>query len=223
MNLLVQERWQATAQAEGAYLISMPDPAPELRRTLRARRRALSKHTQRRHSRQAAQAYKGSTLFLRYQRIAAYLANDGELDPSPIIEAAFGAGKQLFLPVLRHRPSKSLWFSEYRRGDRLLINHFAIPEPDIRARPPVPPWGLDVILMPLVGFDQRGQRIGMGGGFYDRTLDYLPLRQFWRRPLLIGLAHECQAWPLLPTRPWDVPLDGVLTENGLQTFNRHAP
>jgi len=200
----------------------MPDPAPELRRTLRARRRALSAQTQRRHSRQAAQAYKGSTLFLRYRRVAAYLANDGELDPSPIIEAAFGAGKQLFLPVLRQRPSKSLWFSEYRRGDRLLINRFAIPEPDIRARPPAPPWGLDVILMPLVGFDRRGQRIGMGGGFYDRTLDYLPLRQYWRRPLLIGLAHECQAWPLLPARPWDVPLDGVLTENGLQTFDRHA-
>ena len=208
---------------EGASLIfSMPEPTYELRRTLRARRRALSETAQRRHSGQAALAYKCSTLFLRYRRVAAYLANDGELDPSLIIESAFDADKQLFLPVLRHRPYKSLWFSEYRPGDRLLNNRFAIPEPDIRRRPPVPPWGLDVILMPLVGFDPRGHRIGMGGGFYDRTLAYLLHRRYWRRPLLIGLAHECQAWPLLPARPWDMPMDGVLTENGLQLFNRHS-
>jgi 5-formyltetrahydrofolate cyclo-ligase len=66
--------------------------------------------------------------------------------------------------------------------------------------------------MPLVGFDANCNRLGMGGGFYDRTLAYLRLRRCWRRPLLIGIAHECQRVERLETNTWDVPLDLVVTE-----------
>ncbi len=200
----------------------MPETTQDIRRTLRARRRTLSSTVQRRHCRQASRVYRASTLFLRYRRIAAYLANDGELDPSLILESALAAGKELFLPVLRHRLAQSLWFSAYHPGDRLSNNRFGIPEPDIRSHPPCPPWGLDLILMPLVGFDPQGRRIGMGGGFYDRTLAYLLQRRHWHRPLLIGLAHECQAWPALPSRSWDVPVDGILSEQRLILFRHPA-
>lgn len=187
---------------------------------MRGCRRALPIRVQRLHARQAGRIYRRSPLFLRYRRIGLYIANDGELDPAPIAACALAAGKRLYLPVLRRFPGGSLWFSDYPPGARLRNNRFGIPEPDLRTHPPLPPWGLDVVLMPLVSFDASGNRLGMGGGFYDRTLAYLHHRRCWRRPLLIGLAHECQRSRQLPRRPWDIPLDGVLTENGLTWFGR---
>ncbi|HEB96462.1 MAG TPA: 5-formyltetrahydrofolate cyclo-ligase [Sedimenticola thiotaurini] len=196
----------------------MSDSVPELRRSLRRRRRAIPEPVRRDHALQAAANFRCSPLFLRYRRIGLYLANDGELDPGPLADAAFDSGKRLYLPVLRPLARPSLWFSEYLPDGRLLRNRYGIPEPDIRAHPPLPPWGLDLLLLPLVGFDDAGRRLGMGGGFYDRTLAYLRHRRHWRRPLLIGLAHECQRVDRLPDRPWDVPLNGILTESRLQMF-----
>jgi 5-formyltetrahydrofolate cyclo-ligase len=76
-------------------------------------------------------------------------------------------------------------------------------------------WTLDLMLVPLVGFDGACNRIGMGGGFYDRTLAYLRRRRHWRRPRLIGIAHECQRVDRIDPRPWDIPLDAVVTEQGV--------
>ncbi len=185
---------------------------PALRLEMRARRHAIAKQEQRRHAQQLARRFACSRLFLQCDSLAAYLANDGEIDPGPLISRARHAGKRVYLPVLRPRPSRALWFSEQRVGDSLLPNRFGIQEPDIRRRPPVPNWGLGLILMPLVAFDALGNRLGMGGGFYDRTLAYLRRRTLWRRPLLIGLAHECQKVPALESQNWDIPLDAIFTE-----------
>ena len=183
-----------------------------LRSLLRSRRRALSDQEQQSHSRALARLFTCSTLFLRCRRIALYLASDGEIDPLLLGDRAAHAGKQLYLPVLRGNTHNKLWFAEYRSGDRLKCNRFNIQQPDIRRRPPVSPWGLDLILLPLVGFDDKGNRIGMGGGFYDRTLAYLNHRVHWQRPLLIGVAHECQKLPFIDPQPWDIALDGVISE-----------
>ncbi len=128
--------------------------------------------------------------------------------------------KRSYLPVLRKIGDNRLHFCEYRPGDALLHNRFRIREPDPRHRGLTPPWGLDLILMPLVGFDADGGRLGMGGGFYDRTLAFLRQRRLWRRPRLIGIAHACQRVAQLPTRPWDIPLDGVVTEQGFHPAKR---
>ena len=82
------------------------------------------------------------------------------------------------------------------------------------------PWGLDLILLPLVGFDLKGNRLGMGGGYYDRTLSYLRHRRFWIKPRLVGVAHECQKVDSLIARPWDIPLDAVVTETAFYRFNK---
>jgi 5-formyltetrahydrofolate cyclo-ligase len=73
-------------------------------------------------------------------------------------------------------------------------------------------WALDLVLLPLVGFDDAGGRLGMGGGFYDRSLAYLARRQSWRKPTLLGLAHECQKVERLAQASWDVPLAGTVTD-----------
>jgi 5-formyltetrahydrofolate cyclo-ligase len=164
------------------------------------------------HSRRLARRLGSHPLFLRSRSVAAYWSADGEIDPSPLLKLAHARHKRRFLPVLRPHPRKKLWFIEYREGEPLTRNRFGIPEPALRHRRIALPWALDLILLPLVGFDAQCRRLGMGGGFYDRTLAYLRQRHHWRRPRLVGLAHECQRVERLDSQPWDVPLDMVVTE-----------
>ncbi len=153
--------------------------------------------------------------FQRARRIAAYWPADGELDPRPLMHQARKRGKAVYLPVLRRGARShpvSLRFARDLPGRRMRENRFGIPEPTLRGRDLRPARQLDVLLVPLVGFDADGNRIGMGGGFYDRTLAYLKARRHWRRPRLIGIAHDCQRLVRIEPRPWDVPLDTVATE-----------
>jgi 5-formyltetrahydrofolate cyclo-ligase len=189
----------------------MPDLGA-LRNRLRGARRALSGREQRAHSERVARLLSGSAVFQRARRIAVYLTDDGELDLGPVVARARSSGKRLFLPVLRPRPQRSLWLCEFRPGDPLRSNRFGIGEPDPRRRRPVVPWGLDLVLVPLVGFDEAGNRLGMGGGFYDRSFAYRRRRRCWHKPRLIGIAHECQKLRHITHRGWDVGLDGVVTE-----------
>ncbi len=191
------------------------NPRTSLRRQLRAQRRALSPTEQRRHALALARRFGRHPIFLRARRVGAYCSNDGEIDPAPLLNLAHGRHKRVFLPVLRAHPYRKLWFVEPRKGRPLTRNVYGIPEPRLRNRRVRLAWALDLLLVPLVGFDARCNRLGMGGGFYDRTLAYLRARRHWRRPRLIGLAHECQRLERLETSVWDVPLDGVATEAGV--------
>ncbi len=206
----------------GGYLIScqrdrMPNPR-EIRRTIRTRRRNLPRQSQKKNSLSAAAHFIRNIQLVRCTRIALYLAADGELNPQPLMNRLLRLNKKLYLPVLRPGLGKALWFSEYKRGDQLRPNRFGIAEPDIRRRKPIPAWSLDLIIMPLVAFDNTGTRIGMGGGYYDRTLAYRLNHQRWIRPSLIGYAHDFQRTDELPRQHWDVPLQGVITERGYQQF-----
>ncbi len=78
---------------------------------------------------------------------------------------------------------------------------------------------LDLILLPLVGFDTHCHRLGMGKGFYDRSLEFLNHRQHWRKPHILGLAHDFQRVESLPADPWDVPLQGVVTDKSFYSAN----
>lgn len=187
-------------------------PPATLRRRLRAARRALSVAGRQDHARRLARLLGRHPAFLRARRIGAYWSTDGEIDPFPLLRLAHARHKCTYLPVLRPHPNRKLWFVEYRVGEPLEKNAFGIPEPGLRNRRIRLPWALDLLLMPLVGFDASCNRLGMGGGFYDRTLAYLHQRRHWRRPLLVGIAHECQRVERLETNPWDVPVDWVATE-----------
>ena len=182
-----------------------------LRHELRAARRALGRDVQKAAGRAVAARLSRERVYQRGRHIAFYLANDGELDPCPLLLRAHDEGKTCYLPVLKPGRRNLMHFVPYQPGDPLRPNRFGIPEPvDPRGRQRAV-TRLDLVLAPLVGFDDAGNRIGMGGGFYDRALAGLARRRRWQRPKVIGLAHECQAVDQLPVRPWDVPLYAIAT------------
>jgi len=184
----------------------------EIRRRIRALRRALSPEEQRLHAAALARNVSALAMFRRAERIALYYPVRGEADPLPLLDRAVAMGKRVYLPVLPPYSTHRLWFAPYREGMPMLPNRFGIPEPDLAKRSLVGPMRLDLVITPLVAFDEEGARMGMGGGFYDRTFAYLIRRGRWRRPRLLGFAHEFQRVERIDRRPWDVPLDGVVTE-----------
>jgi len=194
---------------------------PFLRRRLRRARLELSQHQQREHAEAVCQRLLGNGLLHAAKRIALYLPLSGELDPLPI-QARLQGHRHWYLPVLRQHAPGRLWFVRFETGSALKHNRFGILEPVAHHRRIVPPQGLDLILMPLVGFDAQCHRIGMGAGFYDRSLAFLRGRQHWQRPRLIGLAHECQRLDAIEPEPWDLPMDAVVTECALYQRKPHS-
>ncbi|KKO45667.1 5-formyltetrahydrofolate cyclo-ligase [Arsukibacterium ikkense] len=142
------------------------------------------------------------------QHFALYLANDAELNTEPLIKALWQAGKDVYLPVLHPFCPGYLLFLHYDSTTELRANHFGIPEPRLNCANVIPVAQLDVIFAPLVAFDAAGNRLGMGGGFYDRTLAQLPRHSPCQ---VIGLAHNCQQVAAVPVEPWDIPLQQVIT------------
>ncbi len=155
-------------------------------------------------------------LFLKGKRWSFYLPVGEEFDVLPLLNQALHMGKDCFLPITAHRIAQPLRFARLDGRHELTHNRYGIIEPHTRelmyAR-----W-IDVMFLPLVGFDREGRRLGMGGGYYDATLAYLRSRRRWRKPLLVGVAYACQELKEVPAEPWDVRLDMILTENGLIRF-----
>lgn len=164
-----------------------------------------------------------SHVFRNSRRIGLYLPNDGEMDPRPLLRRARTMRKQCYLPVLDTLGSNRLWFTPYRAGDALQTNRFGIPEPARAVRGRVRAGALDLILAPLVAFDRRGNRLGMGGGYYDRSLAFLRHRRLWRRPHLYGLAFEFQQVDRLHAAGWDVALDGCFSDERRHVFRNTPP
>lgn len=120
--------------------------------------------------------------------VAVFLSFDGELDTQPLIEQLWRAGKRVYLPVLHPFSAGNLLFLNYHPQSELVMNRLKIHEPKLDVRDVLPLSRLDVLITPLVAFDEYGQRLGMGGGFYDRTL------QNWQHYKMqpVGYAHDCQ-------------------------------
>lgn len=195
---------------------TMTEPAPlsrpQLRRMLRKARRALTPSEQRKAAQGLYRQLAQHPLFRRAKHISLYLPTDGEIDPRLLLRAAQRRGKATYLPVLSAWPRTKMVFQRVRPGEKLLPNRFRILEPRMNISRQRKVWALDLVLLPLVGFDDAGGRLGMGGGFYDRSLAYLARRQSWRKPTLLGLAHECQKVDRLIQASWDVPLAGTVTD-----------
>ncbi|MBI3547353.1 MAG: 5-formyltetrahydrofolate cyclo-ligase [Gammaproteobacteria bacterium] len=190
----------------------MPTDKSELRRTLRDRRRSLPADAQRRAAQQLAAQVRTHRLFLSSRRIACYLPNDGEIDTEFVIAHIWRMRKTCYLPVLSRLSHDRLWFAKAEPGMQLQYNRFGIAEPAVKSDQLVRAQNLDLILMPLVGFDVRGNRLGMGGGFYDRSLEFLRHRRHWYKPQVLGLAYDFQRVDSLQPEPWDIPLQGIITE-----------
>ena len=187
----------------------MPDAGlrkAQLRSTLRRRRHTLGPDEQYRAAQNLADAVASLGAWSAAEHIALYLAADGEIDTTPLGKMGRALGKQLFLPVIE--ADNSLSFAAWHSEDALSSNRYNIPEPPTHATRR-PAADLDIIFLPMVGWDLRGGRLGMGGGFYDRTLAGVT------GPLLVGLAYSTQQVEHIPREGWDIPLDFVATDTAL--------
>ncbi len=151
-------------------------------------------------------------VFQQSEKIALYSARDGELDPKIILKRSLASGKRCYLPiVIRDSGKNTLQFAEVAVGTRLQSNVFGIPEPATSPEQRVSADQLDLVFLPLVGFDRYGNRIGMGGGFYDTTFAFKKSEP-QRLPHLLGLAHESQCVEKVESEDWDIPISAVVTD-----------
>ena len=145
----------------------------------------------------------------RCERIGLYLPFGGEADCLQMLNSEKLRKKRIFLPVLA---KNHLRFAELFSDSEMRPNRFGILEPAHTRATLLQPAELDVVVTPLVAFDERCNRIGMGAGFYDRSFAFRTRRSKWRKPLLIGAAYDFQRLPSIPAEPWDVALDLVVTD-----------
>ena len=155
------------------------------------------------------------------KKIAIYWPFDGEISPLPLVHKCRNQPVKFFLPSLPHFKWQPMHFCRFTSKSKLENNRFGIPEVIFSRKNSLTAKELDVVLMPLVGFDSKGNRLGMGGGFYDRTFSYLAQRRSMHKPKLIGLAYEFQHIDSLESEPWDIPLTAVVTEKTVYSFKQH--
>ncbi|MEZ5570522.1 MAG: 5-formyltetrahydrofolate cyclo-ligase [Halioglobus sp.] len=178
----------------------------QLRRILRQRRQAISASAQQFAAHSLTQSVRKLPIWDSAERVAVYMAADGEIDTKPLATLAWAAGKHVFLPTIND--DQSLNFAYWLKDEVLTRNRYNIAEPPKGVSScPIPE--LDIIFLPLVGWDLDGGRLGMGGGFYDRTLTNTA------GPLLVGLAHDCQQVDEVPRDSWDVTLHYIATDVAL--------
>lgn len=179
----------------------------QLRKVVRARRNALSETEQYQAGISLKDLLTTHPKIQQAKRIAIYLSNDGELSTSPFITWCWQQGKEVYLPVVHPFSLGNLLFLRYQENTPLLSNKYKILEPKLNVTEVCPLSMLDIICTPLVAFDKSGARLGMGGGFYDRSLAN------WQDSDLypIGLAHDCQLVEQVPTEIWDIPLPEIIT------------
>ncbi len=177
----------------------------ELRTALRRPRQALTQSEQDSAAQAVLSHLNNFAPWHEARRVALYLANDGELNPQALIEDCWSAGRGVYLPCL---DGKSLTFAQWQSGEHLTPNRYGIGEP-VPTAPRLAISDLDILCLPLVAFDRRGTRLGMGGGYYDRALAQ------GTGPLRVGLAHHFQEVPALTREPWDQALDYVVTDRAI--------
>jgi 5-formyltetrahydrofolate cyclo-ligase len=189
-----------------------------LRKSLRGARRAMSAAEHRRRSSLAAGAVTRLPMFAAGKKIALYLPFDAETDTSKLLIAARRRHIQVFVPVVVDRRRGLIRF--YPLAGKLRRGAYGLAVPQ-RTRHPLAPRCLNLIVVPLVGVDAVGRRLGLGGGFYDRALAFRRLMRHRWGPHLVGLAFDVQRTCEPFAEPWDIRLDSVATESGLHRLTTH--
>jgi 5-formyltetrahydrofolate cyclo-ligase len=193
--------------------MTVEDKRKTLRAELRARRKALGASDRIAAANGVAGMLDQLADYLVDSRIAGYWAIDGEL-PLHIVVANLGRrGQHYCLP--RITGARQLSFVEWRSGADLEANRYGIPEPVCTESDLIAPADIDIVLLPLLGFDRRGSRIGYGGGYYDASFEFLRDRDEATNPLLVGIGYAAQEVDAIEVAEWDVRLDYVATENEL--------
>ena len=185
-----------------------------LRKQFLRARLNLSHSAQHSASVQIAKRISGLPVFKQSRYIGFYLTNKGEINPALLLSKTLQQRKNCYLPCLT--TANTLIFRRYQIGLKMHRNRFNILEPPPRAQRLLATQ-LDLVLVPLVAFDLAGNRLGMGGGFYDRTFEFKK-RFRHGKPVLIGLAHSIQQAKALPVNDFDVPLDYIITESQIRQF-----
>lgn len=188
-----------------------------LRRQLRRQRAVLSPHLQQQYAKQAVRHLGQQAIWRNARHIALYLPVRGEIDPTVLRKLALPR-QRFYLPVLSPFHDKHLWFVRWDKHTRLRLNRFKIPEPVPHYARSRPARWLDLVIAPLVAFDLQGNRLGMGGGFYDRTFAFKRNQHHHVQPCLCGFAYHFQQVTALNNQVWDVPLDAVCTNHGFFSF-----
>ena len=185
-----------------------------LRNQLKQQRRQLSQTQQQQAAKAMAIRLRQQRIWRAAQHIALYWPVRGEADARLLKRYALPR-QRFYLPVLSPFKDKRLWFIEWSTRTSFKANRFGIPEPLIQAHLLRPARHLDLVITPLVACNWQGVRLGMGGGFYDRSFAFKRQQTSARKPYLVGYAYDFQIIPSLIAQAWDVRLDYVLTEQNL--------
>ncbi|WP_447732375.1 5-formyltetrahydrofolate cyclo-ligase [Rhodanobacter soli] len=197
-----------------------PAQRRELRQRLAEQRRALSPAERIAAAQGLRRSLEQLPEYFTDARVAGYWASHGELPLNLAIPPLANRGQQFLLPVIGR--GKRLHFAPWQSGDAVQPNRYGIPEPAAPGEL-LEPFQLDLVLVPLLGFDRRGRRLGHGGGYYDRSFAFLNEQVRPTEPLLVGIAYAFQELPEVDEEDWDVPLDFVATERELIDCHTPAP
>lgn len=195
-----------------------------IRQHLNLKRKALTTTFQNKAAEALAHRLKNDIAVKEAKHIALYLANNGELDLKPFIHWCWQQQKSIYLPIVHPFSKGNLLFLHYDNNSTMVVNQYKIKEPKLDVRDIKPIQQLDMILTPLVAFDSKGARVGMGGGYYDRTLAnwYKQYSQNKTNILsVIGVAHDCQQIAKVPSETWDIPLPKIVTPSRTIKCNFH--
>ncbi len=193
-----------------------PSIKSTLRKQLRGERSRLSAPVHASLSRLAAKALLRRSAFTAGRRIALYLPFDGEADTAALIRAGRRRGVRIFVPVICDRRHRLMRFHPLKGSTKPGVHGISVPR--ATGRPVAPRW-LNLIIVPLVGVDAHGRRLGLGGGYYDRALAFRRGRRCWRGPKVVGFAFDCQRTNVEFAEPWDLAMDSVATESGVHLFS----
>lgn len=190
-----------------------------IRQQIRQRRQQLSIQQQQQAGRDLVLQFSQHPHIQSAQHIAIYLHNDGELNTQAVIDWCWQQGKQVYIPILHPFSHKQLLFTRLTATTPLVKNKYGISEPRLNVTDVIPYLQLDLVCSPLVAFDLAGNRLGMGGGYYDRTFSqHQFVRDGQQPPYVLGLAHDCQQHDNLPIAPWDMPIKEIITPSTTFTF-----
>ncbi|PCI37761.1 MAG: 5-formyltetrahydrofolate cyclo-ligase [Thiotrichales bacterium] len=188
-----------------------------LRKELRQKRDSLSPEHIQRASFDITNNLKNWLFLENMQHIAVYASLNKEISLNAFVNQMWQQQKHCYLPVLHPYMERSLLFMPHHKNNALVNNNYGISEPSFNIDTVRAAWELDVIFLPLLAFDSSGNRLGMGGGFYDKTLSF---KQFGQKPYLVGCAYSFQEKQQLPCESWDIKLDAVITEKQVINFTK---
>ncbi|MCO4799653.1 MAG: 5-formyltetrahydrofolate cyclo-ligase [Colwelliaceae bacterium] len=184
----------------------------EIRQAVRSKRKGLDEQVQKEEAQYLAKVLSLHPKVIEAKAIAIYLSNDGELNTNSFIDYCWHNNIKTYLPVIHPFSKGNLLFLNYHTKSIMVKNQYGILEPELNVSDVIPLTQIDIIFTPLVAFDNTGARLGMGGGYYDRTLaTWFSQKNKAKTPYPIGLAHTCQQVEIIPIEHWDIPLPEIIT------------